>query len=702
MHEIEFLALDCETTGVDSRKDNIIELGAVKFSLIENFASFDSLFHSPTRIPQFVERLTGIQNSDLDGAPKFLDKKNEIENFIGESILVGHNLPFDLDFLATAGLDLSKQKTLDTFLLAGLILPRGESLGLENLAQKFKISHENAHRALADAEATRDLLRIFIALAKNFSREKWEQIRDLDSEQSWPQIFAELVLSSEIEKREFESSSFENSAIRDDVVEKLFVEFSGEPKMLEISARSKEILAAAEKLEKQSAIFFSRSSAFAGVSFAAQELSAELIFAPRDLVDPQKLEKFLAKKLSPTELTFAAKLILHENKNRHEMNLNRVENLLFDFVASEEISKNSNSKIIVGDHAALEFEKSDRIKIVVDAAAFTENRIRVNSFILDLPNLELLAPQFSEKIQIWWGLLGLLFREAAPQFGRVDFAATSTLSNFSKVVEAGQNLLAEIHDSLPPQVALALQNFLDSDSPFSKSLRSNLLNEITLAVEPRDLPSLDFSQDFLIDAALDADDAFIFAKKMFDLSQDFPATKISVTENLPRFFLAENFPDPATSQFFPTVTKFLLENLPQFSGRTALVFPNRAEAGNFAERATGEFDIPIFFRKIPSKEKLNSLEKAVVVFSFGNFQTSVDFQNLVVVKLPFFVREGADFFTETLPATTLRFKKMWANFASSNSAENFFVLDPRLVSKKYGQGFLDAIPQKFEGVKISA
>lgn len=702
MHEIDFLALDCETTGVDSRKDNIIELGAVKFSLAENFASFDSLFHSPTRIPQFIERLTGIQNSDLDGAPKFLEKKTEVENFVGESVLVGHNLPFDIDFLKSAGLDLSLQKTLDTFLLAGLILSRGESLGLETLAQKFGVEHTEAHRALADAEATRDLLRVFISLAQNFSREKWERIRDLDSfEKSWVQFFADLVLNSEIEKREFENTEIKNSEIRESIVEKLFAEFSAEAKLLEISAQPNEILAAAEKLQKPSAIFFVRTTAFAGISSAARELSAELIFAPQDLVDPQKLQKFLAKKLSPTELVFAAKLILHENKNRHEMNLNRVENLLFDFVASEKISKNSNSKIIVGDHAALEFENSDRIKIIVDAASFVENRIRADSFVLDLSNLELLAPAFAEKIQIWWGLLGLLFREVAPQFGRLDFASASGLSNFQKTIEAGQNLLAEISEFLPPRVANFLANFLDIDSNFSKSLRSNLLNEITVVVEPREFASLDFSQNFLVDGALDAADDFFFAKKMFDLPRDFPTAKISENKNSPRFFVAENFPDPAAPQFFPAVQKFLLENLPQFSGRTALIFPNRNEAGNFAERATGELELPIFSRKIPSIEKLHESENAVVVFSVGNFRALAEFQNLVVVKLPFFVREGADFFAETLPATTLRFKKMWASFASSDSAENFFILDSRLLSKKYGQNLLDAIPQKFEGVKIS-
>ncbi len=694
MRGIEFVALDCETTGIDSRRDNIIELGAVKFSLAQNLASFDSLFYSPTRIPQFVEQLTGIQNSDLADAPKFPDKKNEIENFLTDSILVGHNLPFDLDFLTTAGLDFSGRTTLDTFLLAGLILPRGESLGLESLAQKFQIFHEDAHRALADAEATRELLRVLTALARNFSAEKWERIRNLNSAKGWPQIFAELVLSSAIPPREFENAPVADSAVRDSVVEKLFTELSGDAKLIEVSAQPNEILAAAEKLNQPSVIFFAS-------NFTARELPAAQFFAPQNYVDAQKLEKFLSKKLTPTELTLAAKLILHSDKNRHELNLTRAENLLFDFVAAEEISASSNSKVLVSDHAAFEFAAAARRRIIADAATFSESRAQAVSLDLDLSNLELLAPAAFDKIQIWWGLLGLLFREAAPQFGRLDFTAASGLANFSKVVEAGQNLLAEISGELPPSVVRALQNFLDPNSNCAKSLRSNVLGEITISIEPRAFLPLDFSKDFLIDSAMDAADDFTFARRQFALPADFPATK-TPTENAPRFFVAENAPDPAAPQFFPVVTKFLLTQLPDFSGLTALVFPNRAEAGKFAERATAELTLPIFFRKIPSAENLRALGRAVVILTPGSRLSAADFANYFVIKLPFFVCAGDDWLTQTLPATVLRFKKMWADFARLDSAVNFFALDSRLLGKNYGQNFLDAIPQKFEGVKISA
>lgn len=703
MQEIKFVALDCETTGLDFENDNIIELGAVKFSLAGNSGSLDSLFRSPTRIPRFVEWLTGIRNSDLENAPKFSEKREEIQKFCERTILVGHNLEFDLAFLAAAGVDLREQPSLDTFRLAGLLLPRGESLSLENLAAKFNIHHAEAHRALADAAAARDLLRTFVSLAGNFSRESWQKIAELkSSEKNWTQNFASLVLKSEVrsQKSEVAKSFKEASEIRDEVVEQLFEKFANlpTPALLETSATAEEILAVAEKSERPTALFFNS-------NFTARRLSAEKFFAARTRVDPRKLKNFLTKNLSAAELSLAAKLILHPAKNFHEFNFSRAEGLLFDFVAAEGKVAEPQEKVVVADHAALpDFEPSERLKIIADAIALPENLARADSLAIDLPTLEELLPRHSEKIQIWWGLLGLLFREAAPRFNWLDLADARGLSNFSKTIEAGKNFLEIASPNLPPRVALFLENFLNDSPDFHRSLRSNAANEITLAIEPIAVSLPDFSNSILLDAAADADDNFAFARRILALPENSSAEKLQAAGEPPRFLVADNLPDPAAPQFFPAVEKFLLKNLSELDGLTVIVFPNRAAAGNFAERAMTEFDFPVFFRRIPSAEKLILLGKAVTIFTIGS-RFFPPTRNFILVKLPFIVRDGDDWNRETLPATVLRFKKMWANFASSKNAEKFLALDSRLLGKDYGRNFLAAIPQKSESfsgnVKIS-
>lgn len=698
MHEIEFVALDCETTGLDFENDNIIELGAVKFSLAENFNSLSSLFCSPTRIPQFVEKLTGIRNSDLTGAPRFDEKREEIQKFCEGAVLVGHNLGFDIAFLAAAGIDFRKFQSLDTFQLAGLLLPRGESLSLENLAAKFNIRHADAHRALADAVATRDLLRIFVSFAGNFSRESWQKIVELkSSEKSCTQNFAKLVLEiPKMEVPKFESKAAGDLEIREEVVEQLREKFenSQTSALLETSATAEEILATAEKLKRPTVIFF-------GGSFTARRLPAEKFFAVRTRVNPQKLKNFLAKNLSATELPLAAKLILHPEKNFHEFNLTRAEGLLFDFVAAEEIFDPPSKKVVVSDHATLsDFKFSERLKIITDAISLPENLMRADSFAIDLPTLEELLPQHSEKIQIWWGLLGLLFREAAPQFGRLNLEDAKGLMNFSKVIEAGKNFLEIARKDFPSRVVFFLENFLAENLDFRCSLRSNATGEITFAIEPTAVSLPDFSNSILLDAAADAGDGFAFARRTLVLPENSSVEKLQTVGELPRFLVADDLPDPATPQFFPEVGKFLLKNLSELDGLTMIVFPNRMEAGNFAGRATTELDFPVFFRRIPSAEKLVSFEKAAIIFTIGSrFFPLV--RNFILVKLPFIVRDGADWNRETLPATILRFKKMWVNFASSKDAEKFFALDPRLLGKGYGQNFLAAIPQSFESFSVN-
>jgi DNA polymerase III epsilon subunit-like protein len=73
MQGVQFVALDCETTGIDSERDSVIEVGAVKFSLEKNLATFDSLFNPGVRLPSFVSRLTGITDIELQSAPKIAE-----------------------------------------------------------------------------------------------------------------------------------------------------------------------------------------------------------------------------------------------------------------------------------------------------------------------------------------------------------------------------------------------------------------------------------------------------------------------------------------------------------------------------------------------------------------------------------------------------------------------------------------------------
>ena len=163
---LTFVAFDLETTGLDSDRDAIIEIGCVRFSGDEVVDRFSSLINPRRKLSFFITSLTGITDRDLVGKPSIDDVLPDLRRFLGSSPLVAQSAGFDLGFLRAAGLYL-KNEVYDTFELASILLPNRSSYSLGALAAEFGIELASAHRATDDAEATG---RLFNALAVQASR----------------------------------------------------------------------------------------------------------------------------------------------------------------------------------------------------------------------------------------------------------------------------------------------------------------------------------------------------------------------------------------------------------------------------------------------------------------------------------------------------------------------------------------------------
>jgi len=160
-----YIALDLETTGLDSERDAIIEVGAVRFRGDEVLGEFSTLVNPGRPIPKVVTELTGIRDSDVVTAPGVNYVLPRLARFIGERPIVGHNVSFDVAFLrkaaARSNSEFFHNPTLDTFELAGVLLPKAERYNLGELARMYGIDVGRAHRALDDAVTTQKL---FLAL----------------------------------------------------------------------------------------------------------------------------------------------------------------------------------------------------------------------------------------------------------------------------------------------------------------------------------------------------------------------------------------------------------------------------------------------------------------------------------------------------------------------------------------------------------
>lgn len=166
-----FSVLDVETTGINSSHNNIIEIGIIKVQnniVIDQFSSF---INPGRAIPIFITNLTGITDDDVYDAPFFEDVAFDISEFLQDSIVVGHNLPFDMGFIKRemrlAGIQNFQPLQLCTLKLARRIFPQLKSKSLGNVAHHLAIKVEDAHRATGDAEATAKILYKLIDAIKN-------------------------------------------------------------------------------------------------------------------------------------------------------------------------------------------------------------------------------------------------------------------------------------------------------------------------------------------------------------------------------------------------------------------------------------------------------------------------------------------------------------------------------------------------------
>ncbi|MDE2860617.1 MAG: exonuclease domain-containing protein [Chloroflexota bacterium] len=154
------VALDLETTGLMPDSDEIIEVGAVRFQDDRVLDVFHTRVNPYRPLPQFIQELTGLKQSDVDSAPPFSAIAPALEEFIGSSPIVGQNVDFDLAFLAKKGLTVSAP-VYDTREMASIFMPRLREYSLAHLVATLGLEHANPHRALDDAEVT---ARVFHAL----------------------------------------------------------------------------------------------------------------------------------------------------------------------------------------------------------------------------------------------------------------------------------------------------------------------------------------------------------------------------------------------------------------------------------------------------------------------------------------------------------------------------------------------------------
>ena len=172
LRDVTFVVLDLETTGASPTVGaGITEIGAIKVKGGEKIAEFETLINPMMPIPEFITDLTGIDEFTIADAPPLEDIFHKFISFCGdpsENVLVAHNSPFDLSFLKAAAFNLEidwpDYRVLDTVRMARSVLTQDDlpNVKLGTLAEFFEVEIMPTHRALADVQATVEILHALI------------------------------------------------------------------------------------------------------------------------------------------------------------------------------------------------------------------------------------------------------------------------------------------------------------------------------------------------------------------------------------------------------------------------------------------------------------------------------------------------------------------------------------------------------------
>lgn len=151
----KFVCLDCEATGLEPKEDSIIELAVVKFDFNRSYVGYETLVNPECLISEESQAIHRISQKMVSASPTIREVLPKFLELIGDHIIVGHSIQFDIEILNEAAkrsgipCQITKNKFIDTLRLARLY---GDcpTNSLEYLRQHFNIEGGVAHRAMSD------------------------------------------------------------------------------------------------------------------------------------------------------------------------------------------------------------------------------------------------------------------------------------------------------------------------------------------------------------------------------------------------------------------------------------------------------------------------------------------------------------------------------------------------------------------------
>lgn len=194
----DYVVFDLETTGINPERDAIIEISAIKVQNHKQTEEFSTLVNPRMHIPACATAVNGITDAMVADAPDIKTAMEAFLTFIGDEILVGHNIhTFDTNFAYDAAWRFLQRELrndyIDTLYMARKYLPQLSHHKLTDVAGYFQVETQGAHRALFDCMMNQhcyeELGKLMLA-----EKEKAKAAGETTEEKICPACGCELVL----------------------------------------------------------------------------------------------------------------------------------------------------------------------------------------------------------------------------------------------------------------------------------------------------------------------------------------------------------------------------------------------------------------------------------------------------------------------------------------------------------------------------
>lgn len=155
-----YVVLDTETTGLSRQSDRIIEIALIRYESDKEAERYETLVNPRIHIPSGASKINHITDADVVNAPVIEDVLPEVLRIIGDRVVVGHNITFDLGFVSAqipASHPSTEIRYVDTVTLSKRAFPGLSSYKLSSLSKQLGIADLQSHRALGDVELTAQL-----------------------------------------------------------------------------------------------------------------------------------------------------------------------------------------------------------------------------------------------------------------------------------------------------------------------------------------------------------------------------------------------------------------------------------------------------------------------------------------------------------------------------------------------------------------